>query len=72
MRRAAARIAFLGAAAPTIVAQSPSTRTIRGRVIADDSGDPIRNARVGTADGPNAPASLTDAGGPLLSRTRPG
>jgi hypothetical protein len=63
MRRALALIAFLGAAALTLVAQSPSTRIIRGRVVADDSGDPIRNARVGTAEGPDAPAALTDADG---------
>jgi carboxypeptidase family protein len=43
-----------------------TTTTIRGRVVSDDTGDPIRNARVGIADGPDAPAALTDAEGRFI------
>jgi len=43
-------------------AQAPPT-IVHGRIVAADTGDPIRNARVGTADGPDAPAALSDAEG---------
>ena len=58
-------VAFLGAAALSLSlsAQTRGLRTIHGRVVDDVSGDPVRNARVGTADGPDAPATVTDADG---------
>src|SRR5437899_81863 len=63
MRRVCALLACLIAAALTLSAQSPSSRTIQGRVVSDETGDPIRNARVGTAEEPDAPAALTDGEG---------
>ena len=65
MRRIAFAIVFgllSGMMATTVHAQTPAPTTIRGRVVADDSGDPIRNARVGTAEGSEAVAALTDSG----------
>jgi protocatechuate 3,4-dioxygenase beta subunit len=44
-------------------AQTPVSITVRGQVISAETGDPIRNARVGIADGPDAPAALTDGEG---------
>ena len=65
MRRASTVIVLglvSGIMAPAGRAQSPST-TIHGRVLAADTGDPIRNARVGTGGEPDAPVALTDAEG---------
>src|SRR5476649_109287 len=66
MTRASAAIVLgllSGMMATTAHAQNPAPTTIRGRVVADESGDPIRNARVGTAEGLDAVAALTDAEG---------
>src|SRR5271154_5545517 len=63
MRRALALIALLGAVPLTVFAQPPTTTMIRGRVVSDESGDPICNARVGLAEGVEAVAALTDAEG---------
>src|SRR5436190_3475134 len=58
MRRAVALIIFLGAATLTLGAQtpSPSTATIRGRVLTAGTGIPVRKARVTLA--PDAGASV--------------
>jgi hypothetical protein len=63
MRRLLALVAILSAAPLTVLGQPPPTTAIHGRVVADDSGDPIRNARVGSGDGENAAVALTDADG---------
>ena len=73
MPRALALIVCLGAATLTLIAQAPSgdvaspspqnTLTIRGRVVEADTGNPIRNARVGVGDSPESPVELTDADG---------
>jgi len=45
-------------------ASIPQTRTVSGRVVADETGDPIANARVSvSATGPGAPVVLTDREG---------
>jgi len=44
-------------------AQSPTATTIRGRIVADDTGDAIRNARVSLSDTLAAPVAFTDADG---------
>src|SRR5712691_9114342 len=76
MKRAAAAFVFLSAAALTGHAQSPpprdsstfTTKTgtgrINGRVVAAESGDPLRNARVALSPGTtDIPLVLTDAEG---------
>jgi protocatechuate 3,4-dioxygenase beta subunit len=66
MMRAPAAIVFgllSGMMASAGYAQAPPASTIRGRVLAADTGNPIRNARVGIGDGLDAPAALTDSEG---------
>src|SRR5712691_3816112 len=43
--------------------QRPATGTIRGRVVAEASGDPIRNARVSVTDDYERPPVLSDVDG---------
>jgi len=73
MKRVALATVILGAMALTARAQTarehsstpaPQTRPISGRVIADDTGDPVVNARVTLViTGPAAPVVLTDHDG---------
>jgi protocatechuate 3,4-dioxygenase beta subunit len=63
MARALAFFAFLAAAALNVVAQSDSPNTIRGTVVAEETGQPIRNARIRDDDNPDAAAAATDAEG---------
>ena len=73
MQRVALATVILSAIALTARAQPPrenpsasipQTRTFSGRVVADESGDPIANARVSvSATGPGAPVVLTDRAG---------
>ena len=53
-------------------AQSGGGRVIQGRVIADDSGDPISNAKVGFATAATARATLTDRDGRFAIDAPPG
>ena len=63
MKRPAAIVA-LALAAASVAAVSAQSVVITGRVVADDSGDPIPNARVTLAGvKAGAPVTLTDAGG---------
>src|SRR2546427_5403950 len=48
---------------PDAPPQQPATGTIRGRVVAAASGDPIRNARVSVTDDRERPPVLSDADG---------
>src|SRR3954466_10363042 len=52
-------------------AQTPPPITIHGRVLADDTGDPLRNARVGGAGADVAPV-VTDADGRFAIAMPPG
>src|SRR3981189_583540 len=73
MRRVALATVILSAMALTARAQpsrenpptpAPQTRSISGRVVADDTGDPIANARVTLSPAtPGAPVVLTDREG---------
>jgi protocatechuate 3,4-dioxygenase beta subunit len=73
MKRVALATVLLSAIALTAEAQPPrenpsasipQTRTFSGRVVADETGDPIANARVSvSATGPGAPVVLTDRQG---------
>src|SRR6266550_2660568 len=55
--------ALLGQPPPDARPQPAATGTIRGRVVAAASGDPIRNARVSITDDHEHPPLLTDADG---------
>ena len=61
------RFAMVGAIAVIIgslVAAQPATETIRGRVVADDTGEPIANVRVAAPAGDmGSPVTLTDEDG---------
>ena len=73
MRRVALATVILSAIALTTRAQpprdhpsasEPATRTLSGRVIADETGDPIANARVSLlTTGPGVPVVLTSRDG---------
>jgi Carboxypeptidase regulatory-like domain len=63
MARVLACLAFLAAAALKVPAQSPSATPVRGTVVAGETGQPIRNARVRDDDNPDAAGAATDADG---------
>ena len=66
MTRASAAIVLglvSGMMASAAGAQTDATIPIHGRVLAAESGDPIRNARVASGGGPEAAVTLTDADG---------
>ena len=64
--------ALLPALAALPSAQSPAPRRVEGRVVADDTGDPIPNAKVGFSTTAAAHATLTDAEGRFAIDTAPG
>ncbi|HXU88581.1 MAG TPA: carboxypeptidase-like regulatory domain-containing protein, partial [Methylomirabilota bacterium] len=74
------RIAFLAvvvaALVPALVAlpsaQSAAPRRVEGRVVADDTGDPLVNAKVGFSTTAAAHATLTDGEGRFAIDTTPG
>jgi hypothetical protein len=71
MKAVTLALALIGAVSPPVHAQAPqavsapgSPRiTISGKVIADDTGDPVRNARVELTGPQAAQVTLTDADG---------
>jgi len=56
-------VALLGQPRRDARPQPPATGTIRGRVVAAATGDPIRNARVTITDDHEHPPVLSDADG---------
>ena len=68
MKAIAVATAIFSAYALAAAAQS----TIRGRVVADDTGDPVVNARVSLAPAaPGTPVVLSDADGRFVLPDRP-
>src|SRR5690349_8111875 len=67
MARASTLALVVGAllVAPTALphAQSGAARSVEGRVVADDTGDPVPNAKVGFSTAAASRATLTDADG---------
>src|SRR5438132_12737438 len=65
LRRSPERLALLYACAcATVLAQGQQPQTITGRVIADDTGDPLHNARVSLSpSAQGTPVVLSDADG---------
>ena len=58
------RVALIIVIIATVAVASGAQSTIRGRVLADDTGDPIPNARVSiTPVAPGTPVVLADADG---------
>ena len=64
--------ALLPALAALPSAQSTALRRVEGRVVADDSGDPIPNAKVDFSTTTTARATLTDGEGRFAIDTAPG
>ena len=63
MARVPVLLALLAAASLSVVAQSPSAAVIHGTVVAEETGQPVRNARVRDDDNPDAAGAATDAEG---------
>ena len=65
MPRAAVLTVVMAALLCALVAQpsAQATRAVQGRVVADDTGDPISNAKVGFSTIAAARATLTDRDG---------
>src|SRR5262249_25124931 len=61
MKTVALVVFIVAIAEPLLMAQAARTITITGRVLADDNGEPIANARVAAiSTAPSAPVTLTD------------
>src|SRR3954468_23792537 len=68
MKRVALAIVILGAVALTVRGQQPVR--VSGRVVADETGDPLPNARVTLSPAtPGAPVVLTDRDGRFVLTT---
>ena len=76
MSRIAVLAVVVGMLLPALTAlpsaQSAASRRVEGRVVADDTGDPIPNAKVGFSTGASARATLTDRDGRFAIDTVPG
>ena len=76
MSRIAVLAVAVGVLLPALTAlpsaQSAASRRVEGRVVADDTGDPIPNAKVGFSTDASARATLTDRDGRFAIDTVPG